>query len=222
MAIFHDLRQLRGEKIIDKSEIIPHSSTMFWKFKRLFDLLACLLLLPLFCIFLVIIYILNKFYNKGTVFFMQKRMGKDCKPFYAIKFRTMKPINVINRKYSDPLEIDRITPLGHLLRRYRIDELPQIINVFKGEMSLIGPRPDYYDHALFFLTNIPEYRYRHIIRPGISGLAQIRQGYAEGVDATRKKSIIDIFYIKNACLSLDIKICIGTIFTIIGGIIKKV
>ena len=82
--------------------------------------------------------------------------------------------DIIERKFSDPLEVDRITAFGKILRKIRIDELPQILNVIKGDMSLIGPRPDYYEHALLFLKNDPNYRMRHAIKPGISGLSQIR------------------------------------------------
>ncbi len=190
----------------------------FWRFKRIFDLTICILLLPILLSVIVIILFLNLFYNKGSVFFVQKRMGKSCMPFYALKFRTMVDIEEINRKYSDPLELDRITSLGRVLRKVKIDELPQIINVLKGDMSLIGPRPDYYEHALLFLDNISDYRLRHEIKPGISGLSQIRLGYAEGLVATKKKSKIDIFYIKNANFYLDIKIFFGTILIILKGI----
>lgn len=144
-------------------------------------------------------------------------MGKDCKPFHAIKFRTMTKLDSVVRKYYEPLEQNRITRLGHILRKTKIDELPQILNVIRGDMSLIGPRPDYYDHALSFLEHVPYYRLRHSIRPGITGLSQIRLGYAEGLIATRKKSKIDIFYIENMCISLDLKIFIGTIVIILNG-----
>ena len=157
------------------------------------------------------------FFNKGKLYYVQKRMGKNCKPFYAIKFRTMKSVQNISRKYFDPLELDRITKLGNFLRKTKIDELPQIINVLKGDMSLIGPRPDYYEHAVLFIQHLPSYKYRHTVKPGITGLSQIRLGYAEGLSATKKKSKIDIYYIKNANIKLDIKILFGTIIIIFNG-----
>ena len=147
-------------------------------------------------------------------------MGKDCKSFNAIKFRSMTKIGTVSRKYYEPLEKNRITKLGHVLRKTKIDELPQILNVIIGDMSLIGPRPDFYDHALSFLDQIPSYRRRHIIRPGITGLSQIRLGYAEGLKATKKKSQIDIYYIKNFGFLLDLKIFLGTILLIINGFKK--
>ena len=209
---------LQKTNLMSEKNIIISNNTFFWKFKRIFDLSICVLLLPILFIIMIILLFLNIFFNKGTIFYIQKRMGKNCKPFNAIKFRTMVNIDIIDRKYSDPLEIDRITVLGRVLRKIRIDELPQILNVLKGDMSLIGPRPDYYEHALLFSKNIPYYKSRHLIRPGISGLAQIRLGYAEGLKATKKKSKVDIFYIENANFGLEIKIFIGTILTITKGL----
>jgi lipopolysaccharide/colanic/teichoic acid biosynthesis glycosyltransferase len=127
---------------------------------------------------------------------------------------------LISRKYSDPLELDRITSLGHVLRKTKIDELPQILNVLIGDMSLIGPRPDYYEHALSFLQYDPLYKFRYTIKPGITGLSQIRLGYAEGLIATKKKSKVDLFYIKNANLKLDMKIFVSTLFVIFGAFKK--
>jgi lipopolysaccharide/colanic/teichoic acid biosynthesis glycosyltransferase len=147
-------------------------------------------------------------------------MGKDCVSFTAIKFRTMEHIKEITRKYNDPIEVNRITSLGKILRKSRIDELPQILNVLKGEMSLIGPRPDYYIHALEYLKNVKGYRERHLIRPGISGLSQIRLGYAEGLEATSKKVLVDNYYIQNVNYIIELKIIGNTIITIIRGMGK--
>lgn len=203
---------------IKNKQIIISGNSMFWFSKRIIDLQISFILFPLLIILMVCIKFLNFFFNKGPLFFIQKRMGKNCEPFYVIKFRTMVNTNIIRRKYSDPLEIERITSLGKILRKSRLDELPQIINVIKGDMSLIGPRPDTYDHAIDFLENIPDYSGRFVIRPGISGLSQIRLGYAEGLYATAKKSRIDLYYIKNVNFLLDIKIFFKTISIIIKGI----
>ena len=151
-----------------------YGNKLFWINKRIFYIILSLLLLPLLFTTGVILLVLNLFFNSGRLFFIQKRMGNDCEFFYAIKFRTMTHINEITRKHNDPVEANRITPLGRVLRNMRIDELPQILNVLKGDMSLIGPRPDYYAHALVYLKNVDGYRERHLIRPGITGLSQIR------------------------------------------------
>jgi lipopolysaccharide/colanic/teichoic acid biosynthesis glycosyltransferase len=161
-----------------------YGNKLFWINKRMFDLSVCILLLPLLFIISIILLIINIPFNSGSLFFIQDRMGKNCSVFSAIKFRTMVPVKEITRKYDDPIETNRITSFGKILRKSRIDELPQILNVLKGEMSLIGPRPDYYIHALEYLKNVNGYRERHIIRPGITGLSQIRLGYAEGLEAT--------------------------------------
>ena len=172
---------------------------MFWINKRLFD---------------------NYFFNSGSLFFIQDRMGKHCTVFSAIKFRTMRPVKEITRKYDDPVETNRITPFGKILRKIRIDELPQILNVLKGDMSLIGPRPDYYIHALEYLKNVKGYRERYTIRPGITGLSQIRLGYAEGLEATEKKVTVDNYYIQNVGYVIELKIVFHTIIAIMRGMGK--
>jgi lipopolysaccharide/colanic/teichoic acid biosynthesis glycosyltransferase len=190
-------------------------SKIFWRSKRVFDLIICFCLMPILIIITLSLMVLNLFLNKGPVFYIQTRMGKNFKAFKAIKFRTMIGSEAIIRKYTDPLERDRITALGVVLRKTRLDELPQILNVIIGDMSLIGPRPDFYDHAIMFKKNIPDYKFRYSIRPGISGLSQIRLGYAEGLNETKKKSKIDLYYIENVNFSLEVKIFFGTIVTII-------
>jgi len=202
---------------VDVSKTISNNKISYRLFKRVIDVFISILLIPLLIFFTILLLFFNIFFNRGKTFFVQKRMGKDCKAFHAIKFRSMKKVDGIFRKYSDPLELDRITSLGAILRKTKIDELPQILNVLKGDMSLIGPRPDYYEHALSFLKHDPLYKYRYSIRPGITGLTQIRLGYIEGLSATKKKSKIDIFYIKKACLKLDAKIFLKTISTILKG-----
>jgi lipopolysaccharide/colanic/teichoic acid biosynthesis glycosyltransferase len=197
-----------------------YSYKLFWTYKRSFDIFVSLLLLPLLFIISMFLFVLNRFFNRGELFFIQERMGKNCKVFTAIKFRSMSPINEITRKYDEPIEINRITPLGGILRKMRIDELPQILNVLKGDMSLIGPRPDYYLHALEYLNSIKGYRERYIIRPGITGLSQVSLGYAESLEATSKKTNIDNFYINNIGYIIDIKIIISTLRIITFGLGK--
>ena len=197
-----------------------NGNKLFWINKRIFDISLSLLLLPLLFIIIIILPFINYFSNSGRLFFIQERMGKNCEVFHAIKFRTMVPIKEITRKYDDPIETNRITFFGKFLRKSRIDELPQILNVLKGDMSLIGPRPDYYRHALEYLKSVKGYRDRHDIRPGITGLSQIRLGYAEGLEATAKKVSIDNYYIQNVGYIIELKIIVNTIITIIRGIGK--
>ncbi len=197
-----------------------NGNKLFWINKRIFDISVSLLLLTLLFIIVIILPFINYFFNSGRLFFIQERMGKNCEVFHAIKFRTMVPVKEITRKYDDPIETNRITFFGKFLRKSRIDELPQILNVLKGDMSLIGPRPDYYIHALEYLKSVKGYRDRHDIRPGITGLSQIRLGYAEGLEATAKKASVDNYYIQNVGYIIELKIIINTIITIIRGVGK--
>jgi len=197
-----------------------YGNKTFWINKRIFDIVLSLLLLPLFFTIGIILLFFNLFFNQGRLFFIQKRMGKNCEVFFAIKFRTMTNVKEITRKCDDPIETNRITPLGKVLRKTRIDELPQILNVLKGDMSLIGPRPDYYIHALEYLKNVEGYRERHAIRPGITGLSQIRLGYVETLEATSKKTSIDNYYIHNLSYIIELKIILNTILIIIKGLGK--
>jgi lipopolysaccharide/colanic/teichoic acid biosynthesis glycosyltransferase len=183
--------------------------------KRVFDLgFSTLVLLPAMLVIAVVLLATNPFFNPGPLFFVQKRMGRDCKPFRAYKFRSMdvRPRGI--RGPDDPIEVERITPIGNLLRRSRFDELPQILNVYRGEMSLIGPRPDYFRHAHRYIATIPGYRDRHSVLPGISGLAQVRHGYAAGHSATRLKTRADLEYIRSASFRLDLWIFWLTMVTV--------
>lgn len=192
---------------------VPSSpGVLFSLTKRAFDLIvSAFVLLPLTVLCGAVLLVLNLFWNKGPLIFSQERMGQNCVPFTAYKFRTMRPAGTIERSADCPLEENRITPLGRFLRKSRIDELPQIVNVFKGEMSLVGPRPDYFAHAQKFLLDVPGYRARHNVRPGISGWAQVELGYIEGTSATRRKVQADLYYIANAGLAMEIRIVLRTL-----------
>lgn len=192
------------------------ASVYFRAGKRAFDILFSLILLPVLCVAVVLLALANIVANRGAIFFLQSRMGKDCLPFVAIKFRTMNSAGP-TRGVDEPLEKVRITPLGAFLRRTRIDELPQIINVLRGQMSLIGPRPDYYEHARQYLREVPGYRERHIVLPGISGLAQTEVGYAEGLSQTRRKVQADLHYIANRSFRLEAWIVWRTLQTVFAG-----
>jgi len=187
----------------------------FWIVKRGLDIvLSCLVLMPLVALFSMVLLVLNPWLNPGPLFYVQIRMGRDCKAFGVFKFRTMLPAVSIKRSPAEPLEVDRITRLGRLVRKARIDELPQAINVLRGEMSLIGPRPDYFHHARHYLRNVSSYRNRHAVRPGITGLAQVDVGYVSSLHGTHQKVEQDVHYIMNAGFLLDTKIALKTLVTI--------
>lgn len=214
MTLIPDFGSVETEAVLP-SDAFPAQSLGYLAAKRAIDLGFCtLVLLPAMLILALALLVLNPIFNSGPLLFAQKRMGRDCKPFRALKFRTMACDPTHRRGPDDPVETHRITPLGRWLRITRFDELPQILNVYRGEMSLIGPRPDYYAHAHHFLNVIPGYRHRHMVRPGISGLAQIELGYAEGLEATRLKTAADIDYIRRASLRLDLWIFWRTMVTV--------
>lgn len=191
------------------------TSLIYRAMKRGFDLFFCtIFLFPAMLVVLVPLLVLNPIFNPGPLFFRQKRMGRNCVPFRALKFRTMVGQPTHRRGPDDPLEMYRITRLGRFLRLTRFDELPQVFNVYLGEMSLIGPRPDYFAHAHHYIAAIPDYRHRYAVRPGISGLAQIQLGYAQGIEATRRKTAADIDYIRNASFALDMWIFWRTMVTV--------
>ena len=200
----------------DKAPSTGTSLTALLVAKRIFDVLFAICLMPVLLATILVLLVANRFKNPGPMFFVQPRMGQDCKPFNAIKLRTMLCADVIERSANCPLEENRITPLGKFLRKTRFDELPQIFNVLRGDMSLVGPRPDYFEHACHFVEHVPGYRERHSVRPGISGLAQTEVGYAAGVEATRQKVSADLYYIQNRSFRLEAWVFWRTIAVVVG------
>lgn len=183
--------------------------------KRLADLLLGLLLSPLLIVLMVGIAILIKLDGPGPVFFVQERMGFRGTKFRMIKFRTMKP------EHQGPHHTEdndaRITRVGRVLRRHRLDELPQIINILRGEMSWIGPRPESLALAEWYEADVPFYRYRHIVRPGISGWAQVHQGQTAGLNEAMEKLQFDFFYIKHFSPWLDLLIAMKSVRVLLTG-----
>ena len=201
---------ITSEDLVRRQDrLAPSRGFLVWK--RCFDLLWVVLLLPVAVTVGLALLVLNPALNPGSLFFSQTRMGQDCKPFRALKFRTMTTETDVTRGAFDGLEHHRITPFGRFLRRTRLDELPQVLNVLAGEMSVIGPRPDFYDHALVYVDQVPGYRERHRMRPGISGYAQVRHGYIEGLDGVRAKVNADLQYIAHASVLADLRITWATI-----------
>lgn len=184
--------------------------------KRAFDIGVSLVLLVPLVVIAVCLIPLNRIFNRGSLLFVQDRMGFHCKAFRAVKFRTMRVPAGRHRGAFDQLETDRITPLGHFLRRTRIDELPQILNVLRGEMSLIGPRPDSYEHACIYLAQVAGYWARHDVMPGISGYAQTQIGYVDGIAGVKDKVAADLYYIANATFRFDLWIALRTVVVVLG------
>ena len=145
------------------------------------------------------------------------RIGQGGTVFEVVKFRTMRVAESGRTHRFADAEEDRITRLGKFLRKTRIDELPQLWNVLKGEMSLIGPRPEQVPFVKEFEERIPFYAYRHLVRSGITGWAQVNQGYAANTAQTQTKLEYDLFYIKHLSFTLDILLIVRTIKTVLTG-----
>ncbi|MFB2832836.1 sugar transferase, partial [Aeromonas jandaei] len=199
----------------DLGSAIP--SLFYFFLKRLADLLIVIIALPFFMPVLLIAVILIKLESPGPVFFKQKRVGLGNKDFVIYKFRSMHDSSSLDNAYFAQEVDKRITRVGHFIRKYRIDELPQFFNVLKGDMSLIGPRPEQRFFVERFESELPFYMYRHMVRPGISGWAQVMHGYSADTDSTRIKLEYDFYYIRNVSLWLDLLIVIKTIKTMLTG-----
>lgn len=194
---------------------------VYAKTKRVVDIIATIVAAPLLVLIMIPAAIAIKLDSPGPIFFRQERMGYRGQRFTIVKLRTMRsgqePQTDI-REAAITLNDDyRITRIGRMLRHYRIDELPQAINVLRGEMSWIGPRPEAVPLSLWYEQELPFYRYRHIVRPGITGWAQVRQGHVADVDEVLGKLHYDFYYIKNFSVWLDLLIVARTLRTIISG-----
>ncbi len=186
--------------------------------KRAFDVAASLvgivLLSPLFLFTAILI----KCASRGPILFTQTRVGKDGKPFEIYKFRTMR---VDAEKMTGPVwaadNDPRLIPVGRFLRKAHIDEIPQFINILKGEMSLIGPRPERPVFVQKFREEITGYEKRLAVKPGLTGLAQVWHKYDETVEDVRKKIKYDLLYIKKLCLWTDLRILLRTVRVVFTG-----
>ncbi|MEX2604293.1 MAG: sugar transferase [Gracilimonas sp.] len=200
-------------------EISPEPMPLWEKtIKRMLDLFVSSLVLLLTFPFLLMIGLAVRLTSPGPAIYRQKRVGRRGKLFTIYKFRTM--LNDAER-HSGPTwatkDDPRVTKLGYWLRKLRIDEVPQLLNVLKGDMSLVGPRPERPHFVEQFSEQIPLYTRRLRVRPGITGWAQVKWKYDTSLDDVKEKTKFDLFYIENASLRMDAKILINTIITIIKG-----
>jgi lipopolysaccharide/colanic/teichoic acid biosynthesis glycosyltransferase len=192
------------EYMIEGPGVIIRAPRSYLRFKFICDwaMLAVLGLPALFCIGVVSLAVLC--FSGRPIFFVQERVGKNGVPFRMIKFRSM-------------TRAGEVTATGRLIRKYHIDELPQIWNVLRGEMSFIGPRPETPDLTKIYTEEIPFYPYRYSILPGMTGWAQVNYGYASVTSENKIKLSYDLYYVKHASLLLDILIVLKTIKTMITG-----
>ena len=191
----------------------------YFYLKGLVDFVGAVALLPIALPIMAAISIAIRLDSKGSAFFRQKRVGHAGRTISVYKFRTMHCVEIGNERNAAMTrsDDDRVTRVGRLLRKLRLDELPQIINILKWEMSWIGPRPEAQVLSVWYTSEIPFYRYRHVVKPGISGWAQVNQGHVAEVDEVHRKLQFDFYYIKYFSPWLDVLIFFRTIKTILTG-----
>ena len=187
----------------------------YWK--RAFDVAAVIVTAPLWLSLTGLVALIVYLDTGRPMLFWQDRVGYRGKPFRMVKFRTMRTDAELNGHAFATRDDDRVTKTGRILRQYRLDEIPQLWNVLRGEMSVIGPRPEQIAFAEQFMEEIPLYGHRSSVLPGITGWAQVNDGYAASVDETRSKLRHDFFYVKHCSVHLDLLIVWRTILTIMTG-----
>jgi exopolysaccharide biosynthesis polyprenyl glycosylphosphotransferase len=208
--------QLYGIPLIDiMPELMPEWEK---KLKRLIDIIASLLILMITFPICLLSAIAIRIDSEGSIFFKQERIGQNGKVFRILKFRSMKKdaekdTGPVWSQKDDP----RITRVGRFIRKVRIDEIPQMFNVLKGEMSIVGPRPERAFFVEKLSQEIPYYKRRLKVRPGITGWAQVKHKYDESIEDVKIKLRYDLFYIENMSLRMDFKILLRTIFVVLFG-----
>ncbi|MDC7251912.1 glycosyl transferase [Wohlfahrtiimonas chitiniclastica] len=224
IPVYHSrqmVEQLTGRiKITHLSENIfgaLYTRSTYGMVKRCAEIVFVLLLLPIWLPLMLIFGLLVKLESQGPMFFTQERVGLGDQDFTVYKLRSMcKDSEKQGAQFATQGDA-RVTRIGKFIRKTRIDEIPQFINILKGDMSLIGPRPEQRVFVEQFKQEIPFYSYRHVVRPGISGWAQVTQGYAANSDETSIKLEYDLYYIKHFSFWLDVLIVFKTIKTMLTG-----
>ena len=209
------MNHLYGAVLIEiKREILP-----IWQkgVKRLADIFMSLLCLIIFIPLYAFIALRVRVSSKGPIFYKQERVGINGTPFLIYKFRSMYTDSENLGPQLSRIGDDRITPWGGVMRKWRLDELPQFWNVIKGEMSIVGPRPERQYFIDQIMARSPHYKHLLKVRPGITSWGQVKYGYASNVDEMIHRLRFDILYIENRSLALDIKILFYTLLVLMQG-----
>jgi sugar transferase (PEP-CTERM system associated) len=203
-------RQLRPSRLIFSTELGPRKTSLIWH--SIYSFAIALIVTVIFAPVMLIVALLVKLTSRGPVFHRQVRVGLNESPFTLYKFRSMYAnaeagTGAVWARKDDP----RVTPVGRWIRRWRLDELPQLFNVLRGDMLLVGPRPERPEFVKTLAEQIPFYNYRHCVKPGITGWAQINYKYGDTLEDAVVKLEYDLYYIKNLALSLDTFIIFHTL-----------
>ena len=212
-----DINQINEEWLLESNGFDILNNEMQKNIKRGMDLILALILMVILSPLALITAIIIKFESKGPVIFKQTRIGENMKPFRVYKFRSMR-LHDPNKHSKYTLNNDtRVTKFGKFMRKTRIDELPQLWNILKGTMSFIGPRPEWDILAKDYAKQINYYNLRHLIKPGITGWAQVMFPYGESLDDAKKKLEYDLYYLKHQDLILDVLIVAKTAKAVLFG-----
>jgi lipopolysaccharide/colanic/teichoic acid biosynthesis glycosyltransferase len=184
--------------------------------KRVVDTALVLITLPISIVLGALIVLAIRIDSRGPAIYRQERIGLEGKPFRLYKFRTMQVAVDQSARFAQRGD-ERLTRVGRVLRRVRMDELPQLWNVLRGDLSLVGPRPEQEPFVRGFSESIPFYMHRHLVRPGLTGWAQVNFGYADNEADTVEKLSFDLYYVKHLSVWLDLEILGRSVWTVVSG-----
>jgi len=185
--------------------------------KTVIDYSVTLICLPLLMPVMLLLAFVIRVSGEGPVIYTQKRSGRLGNPFFIYKFRSMHFEQEVKAPLLSQKQDKRITAPGRIMRKYRLDEIPNFLNVLIGEMSLIGPRPEQQHFIDQIVERAPQYRLLQTVKPGITSWGQVKYGYASNVDEMLERLDYDLYYLKNRSLWFDLKILVHTINTILKG-----
>jgi len=195
----------------------PVARSRYAPVKRVIDVFLVAIAAPLWVPIAIIVWLLVRIDSKGPALYRQERVGRGNQPFTLYKFRSMVDDAEANGPRFASVDDPRVTSVGRLIRKTRLDEIPQMWNVVVGDLSLVGPRPERPVFVQQFEREIPFYRSRHLIRPGLTGWAQVNQGYGDSVADAVDKLTYDLYYVKNSSIWLDLQIIGATVWTVLSG-----
>lgn len=214
---YTEIELLNSDYFIQKTDFSVLRSRRKVKIKWYMDKVLAIFLFVLTSPIMLFTSILIKLESKGPVFYRQKRVGQFNNQFMVYKFRSMRVDAEKNGAQWSIKGDNRITKVGNIIRKLRIDELPQLINVLRGEMSIVGPRPEREVFIKDLEKVIPYYRFRHAVLPGITGWAQVKYPYGASVEDSKWKHKYDLYYIKHGGLRMDLKIMLYTVKVVLLG-----